>query len=89
MITNPIPIINEFMDINFIPLAESHFPLLLQWLEMPHVKQWWDQDVSYTIQKVQEKYGSYVQEYKSIGGIHKPIRAYIICLNNQPIGYSS
>lgn len=32
------------MNINFVPLADSHFPLLLKWLEMPHVKLWWDME---------------------------------------------
>ncbi|NBO24779.1 MAG: aminoglycoside adenylyltransferase, partial [Chlamydiae bacterium] len=30
------------MKITFAPLAESHFSLLLKWLESPHVKKWWD-----------------------------------------------
>jgi len=35
----------HIMNTTFQPLAISHFPLLLQWLETPHVKAWWDQDV--------------------------------------------
>lgn len=55
------------MTITFEPLHESHFPLLLKWLETPHVKKWWpitpkldtsevgDQDVTYTMDLVREK----------------------------------
>ena len=52
------------MAITFKPLNESHFPLLLKWLESPHVKKSWDQDVTYTIELVKEKYSSYVKGYK-------------------------
>lgn len=45
------------MTITFEPLHESYFPLLLKWLEAPHVKKWWDQDVTYTLELVKEKFG--------------------------------
>ena len=45
------------MTITFELLHESHFPLLLKWLETPHVKKWWDQDVKYTMDLVKEKFG--------------------------------
>lgn len=75
------------MNLSFLPLAESHFPLLLKWLEAPHVKKWWDQDLVYTLDLVKEKYSDYVKGYKQIDGLHKPIQAYLICLDNQPVGY--
>ncbi len=75
------------MNITFIPLMESHFPLLFTWLETPHVKQWWDQKVIYTLEKVKEKYASRVQGYQLIKGVPKSINAYIICVNEQAIGY--
>lgn len=34
------------MTITFEPLHESHFPLLLKWLETSHVKKWWPADRS-------------------------------------------
>jgi len=52
------------MDINFAPLSETYFPLLLKWLEEPHFKAWWDRDISYTQALVEEKYVSYVKGYK-------------------------
>ena len=45
------------MAINFIPLQESHFPLMLDWLSAAHVKEWWDYDITYTMDLVTEKWG--------------------------------
>lgn len=75
------------MNIEFIPLAESHFSLLLKWLQMSHVKAWWDKDVDWTPELIREKYASYVNGYKVENGVPKPISAYIICVNETPIGY--
>ena len=75
------------MKITFTPLAEPHFPLLLKWLETPHVKKWWDQDVTYTMDLVREKYSSYVKGYKLVDGQQKPIQGFIIHHNQNPIGY--
>lgn len=75
------------MDISFRRLTESDFPLILKWVESPHVKQWWDQDVVYTLDSVKKKYGEYVQGYKTVEGARKPISAYIIICDSKPIGY--
>ncbi len=80
------------MNITFIPLAESHFLLLMKWLQAPHVKMWWDQDVQWTPELIKEKYGYYVNVSKLVHNNHgkleqKPIHAYIICLSDIPIGY--
>jgi RimJ/RimL family protein N-acetyltransferase len=75
------------MKITFMPLTESHFPLLLEWLEKPHVKAWWDPNVKWTLALIQEKYSDYVKGYKLDNGIPKPIKAYIICAEDKPIGY--
>ena len=40
--------------LHFTPLKETDFPRLLQWLEQPHVKAWWDQEIHYTPEKVQQ-----------------------------------
>lgn len=63
------------MKITFTPLAESNFPLLQKWLETPHVKAWWDQDVKWTPELIQEKYRDYVEGYKIENGIAKTIKA--------------
>ena len=76
------------MRITFQPLQESHLPLLLKWLETPHVKAWWDQDVEWTPELIKEKYGSYVQGYKGEQGLKKPTQAYIVYVEDDPIGYT-
>jgi aminoglycoside 6'-N-acetyltransferase len=75
------------MKITFALLAESHFPLLLKWLEASHVKKWLDQDVAYTMDLVREKYSSYIKGYKLINGAQKPIQGFIIHNNQNPVGY--
>lgn len=79
------------MMITFKPLQKSHFPLLLKWLEIPHVKAWWDQDIHWTPELIQEKYGSYVQGIKRLilphQVIEKPMHAFVICVDEKEIGY--
>jgi RimJ/RimL family protein N-acetyltransferase/quercetin dioxygenase-like cupin family protein len=75
------------MNLTFELLSTSHFPLMLEWLESPHIKKWWDQDISYTLDTVKEKYGDYIKGYKQAQGSYKSIKAYIICTDSQPIGY--
>lgn len=74
-------------QITFTPLSALHFLYMLKWLETPHVKKWWDQDIIYTIDLVKEKYGSYVDGYKQEGGVNKSIHAYIINVQQEPAGY--
>ena len=74
------------MDIHFAPLSETHFPLLLKWLEEPHVKAWWDRDFQYTADLVKEKYASYTQGYKLENGVKKAISCFVIYVDNNPIG---
>lgn len=75
------------MHITFEPLAESHFPLLLKWLTTPHVKAWWDKDIHWTADLIQEKYNSYVKGFKLQERVPKKIDAYIICADTTPVGY--
>lgn len=75
------------MIIKFLPLETKHFDLLLKWLEMPHVKKWWDQDISYTKEIVKDKYGSYIKGYKLIAGNQKSIASFIIEIDQKPVGY--
>ena len=75
------------MKISFKPLATTDFENLLKWLQQPHVKKWWDANINYTLELIQEKYGSYVDGYKKIGSERKPIRAFIIYFDDTPIGY--
>jgi uncharacterized cupin superfamily protein/ribosomal protein S18 acetylase RimI-like enzyme len=75
------------MKIEFKPLSESHFPLLLKWLESNRIKQWWDQDIIHTEESIKEKYTSYTQGYKIKNAEKKPISAFIIYADHNPVGY--
>jgi aminoglycoside 6'-N-acetyltransferase len=79
------------MNIIFTSLAESHFPLLLKWLETSHIKAWWDQDAKWTPKLIQEKYADYVKGYKTVilnsVPVQRLIHAFIIEIDDLPIGY--
>lgn len=75
------------MTITFEPLNESHFPLLLKWLETPQVKKWWDQDVTYTMGLVKEKFGKHIHGLALSKNSNHKTYAYIICANKEMIGY--
>lgn len=75
------------MTFNFTHLHKSHFPLLLKWLQAPHVKVWWDKEIQLTPSLIEEKYGSYIQGYKLEQGVKKPMQAYVIYRDTQTIGY--
>lgn len=79
------------LSLTFQPLAEAHFPFLLKWLEVPHVKAWWDQEVTWTSELIREKYSSYVKGYKRLKIqdriIKKPMHGFIIVFEEAPIGY--
>lgn len=66
------------MQLNFRILQESDYLLLLKWLQNPHVKEWWDRDIEWTLDLVKEKYGS---------DKRKEIASYLILIDEKPIGY--
>jgi RimJ/RimL family protein N-acetyltransferase len=74
-------------EIRFRPLAETDFPLLLKWLEEPHVKAWWNQGTNWTLDLVKQKYTSYTKGYKLDQGVKKPIHAYLALIDEVPIAY--
>ena len=67
---------NQPNFIEFVPLCETHFPLLLKWLESAHVKPWWDPDTIWDSKKIYEKYETYVKGYKIEDDIKKRIQAF-------------
>lgn len=74
------------MKISFKSLCEVDFILLLEWLEAPHVKAWWDKDIEWTPDLIRENF-DYVKGYKLDNGVAKAISARIIYVDNTPIGY--
>lgn len=75
------------MTITFAPLTKNHFSLMLTWLQTPHVKPWWDRHMQWTLEKVEQKFGTYADGYKLVDGIKKPMHAFIIEKDKKPIGY--
>jgi len=77
----------QAINISFRKLCRTDFFLLFNWLQQPHVKQWWDPDTQWTLKLVQEKYKSYVNGYKLVNGELKSIWAYVIYADEIPVGY--
>jgi len=75
------------MNLVFKTLSKMDFKLLLKWLEEPHVKAWWDQDTHWTSDLIYKKYLSYTKGYTLENGTMKAIHAYIMYMNDGPIGY--
>ena len=71
----------------FQPLRYDHLSLLLSWLNAPHVQKFWDRGTEWTESLVQGKYGTYIEGYKWIGQEKKPLRAFIIYLDETPVEY--
>lgn len=74
--------------IYFHPVLRDHFPLLQKWLTEPHVKAFYDPKIVWTEELVFQKFASYIEGFKEIDGIKKPIYPFLIYLENQPIGYA-
>jgi len=79
---NDLPI-----SIHFTPLQPHHFPLLLKWINTDHVSKWWRENRQWSLEDITEKYGTYCEGYKVTGDSTKPIHAFIIEVNSQPIGF--
>lgn len=75
------------MTITLTPITIDYFPLLLKWLTTNHVQAWWDSDIKWTLEKIEEKYFPYTQGYKIADNQKKLMHAYIIEVNKVPVGY--
>ena len=65
--------------ISFRPLQQNDFELMHRWLNMPHVRQWWDK-AGASLDEVERKYAPRVA-----GTI--PVSCFIIEIDCRPIGY--
>lgn len=72
---------------HFQALEKKHFVLLQRWINSPQVAPWWGENKIWQLEDIEKKYGSYVKGYKSVEGINKPIKCYIIFCAQIPIGY--
>lgn len=62
------------------PMQESDLILLHQWLQRPHVLEWWGQEKLDTIELVRTKYLPRLL-------LQTPVTPYIAMLENRPVGY--
>ena len=60
---------------HFQPVTSADFPLLLAWLQRPHVKRWWNDDDD-TLEKVVRHYGNQAHS-----------KRFIVYQLEKPIGY--
>lgn len=68
--------------ITFTPLQEAHFPLLLQWMNTPHVYQWWNEGEPWTLSSVTAKYAPYV-----VTNTERSVHGFIIEIDGEAAGY--
>ena len=65
--------------IDFRPLTEADLPMLLDWLNRPHLRRWWREDEA-TLDGVREKY------LPRIAG-SDAAHPFLILLDGNPVGY--
>jgi aminoglycoside 6'-N-acetyltransferase len=68
------------MIISFKPLTKDDLPLLKDWFQKPHVKQWYAHDENYTLDMLKEKYLPRILDPKLIPN-------FIIYADEIPFGY--
>ncbi|HUX79088.1 MAG TPA: GNAT family N-acetyltransferase [Alphaproteobacteria bacterium] len=78
---------NTSRSIHFIPLKTTHFPLLLKWINTDHVSRWWRDNRPWSLEDIIQKYSTYCEGYKETGELKKPIHAFLIQIDSQPIGF--
>lgn len=62
----------------FRPVSASDIPLMHEWLQRPHVAEWWDGVP--TLEEVAEEYAEVIRG-------EGPVRCYIAYLDDTPIGF--
>ncbi len=67
-------------SINFKPLTENDLPLMFNWFQKPHIKQWYARGENYTLDMIREKYLRRILNPESIPN-------FIVYVDNTPIGY--
>lgn len=65
--------------LSFKPLTNDDFPLLVQWLNNPHVREWYDKDEINTLDEITKRY-----DFKKIG---EPTDGFIVFYEQKPVGY--
>jgi RimJ/RimL family protein N-acetyltransferase len=66
--------------ITFRPLREADLPLFAQWVQRPHVHEWWGGDAPPTLDELRAEYGPWLKP-------HSPVQLYIAQLGDEAIGW--
>src|SRR5579884_1490462 len=66
-------------QISFRPLAEADLPLMVRWLNTPHVREWWPNDPQ-TLEDARAAYLPQIEE-------REPTAGYLILVSGTPVGY--
>jgi len=77
----------SFPIVTFKPLSTSHFQAMAIWLNTPHVSQWYGEGTAWDLQNTHKKYRTYVDGYALVDNTKRPIRGFIITIDDTPIGY--
>jgi RimJ/RimL family protein N-acetyltransferase len=64
--------------ITFRPLAATDLPVLHEWLQRPHWRQWWGEPGAHA--EVQAEYGAYIADASMV-------QPHIALLDGRPLGY--
>lgn len=68
---------SEVQQFIFKPLQSEHLELLCQWLDQPHVKEWWDDHLTHD--EIKAKYGARIGDTVVV--------PFIVYLSEKPIGF--
>ena len=74
-------------NISFKPFSHDDLPHLYKWMQEQHVSIWWGEGKSWSFKDVEEKYSTYALGYKIDQGEKKRLSAFIIELEERPVGY--
>ena len=74
-------------QIQFSPLTMGDLNLIHRWINLPHMAKTWAENKAWRFEDVENKYLTYVKQYKAISEVNKPIFPYIIQCAKNPIGY--
>jgi RimJ/RimL family protein N-acetyltransferase len=66
--------------IAFRPMGDADLPLFAQWLQQPHVREWWGGDAAPTLDEVRAEYAMRLHPAS-------PVQLYVAHLADEPIGW--
>jgi RimJ/RimL family protein N-acetyltransferase len=68
--------------LSFVPLDHSHFPLLLNWFNQPHVQEFYSLR-AWTLSEIEEKFKDRITAGQNSSNIH----GFLACIKDSPMAY--